>query len=102
MEYVIGLVSVSVLLWIIYQASGGAAIGGGDVKLMFATGLLLGWKKNILGFVIGCILGSVIHVIRMKVSKEGHALAMGPYLAAGVAALWGDELIRLYLQLVGF
>lgn len=103
-EYVIGLVSVSILLWIIYQASGGAAIGGGDVKLMFATGLLLGWKRNIFAFVLGCILGSVIHAIRMKVSKEGHQLAMGPYLAAGVAiaALWGDELIGMYLQLIGF
>ena len=33
---------------------------------------------------------------------DGHALAFGPYLAAGavVAMLWGDRLIELYLGLV--
>lgn len=103
-EYVIGFFSVSVFLWLLYMISGGAAIGGGDVKLMAVTGLLLGWKRNLLGFVLGCIIGSVIHLIRMKVSKEGRQLAMGPYLAVGtmIATLWGNELIRLYLKFVGF
>ena len=103
-EYLIGFISVSAFLWVLYMVSGGAAIGGGDVKLMAVTGLLLGWKRNLLGFVLGCIIGSVIHLIRMKISKEGRQLAMGPYLAVGtmIAALWGDELIRLYLKLVGF
>lgn len=104
LDYVIGLVCVSAVLAVIYYVSGGAAIGGGDVKLMAATGLVLGWQKNIFAFVAGCILGSVIHSIRMKVSKEGHQLAMGPYLAMGVAiaALWGNEFIKWYLGVMGF
>lgn len=58
---------------------------------MAVCGLLLGWKKIVLAFLIGCIAGSVIHIARMKVSKADHVLAMGPYLAAGVwiALLWG-------------
>lgn len=97
--YVIGLVSVSLFLEILLLASGGRAIGGGDVKLMGACGLLLGWKNILLAFLIGCILGSVIHLIRMKVSHEQHVLAMGPYLSAGIflAALFGNDLINLYL-----
>ncbi len=104
LDYLIGLISVSAVLYVLYIVSGGTAIGGGDVKLMAATGLLLGWKKNIFAFVLGCILGSVIHLIRMKVSKEGHQLAMGPYLAAGVAvsALWGDLFINWYIHIIGF
>lgn len=104
LEYVIGLISVSALLAILYYASGGVAIGGGDVKLMAATGLLLGWKKNLFAFVLGCILGSVIHIVRMKVSKEGHQLAMGPYLSAGVAiaTLWGDVFVDWYIHMIGF
>lgn len=96
--YVIGLVSVSVVLLIIFLISKGRGIGGGDVKLMAATGLLLGWKLNLLGFVIGCILGAIIHVIRMKVSKEGRTLAMGPYLSAGIAlsVFFGNEIITWY------
>ena len=85
----------------IYLVSGGSAIGGGDVKLMAVCGLLLGWELIIFAFLLGCIIGSVIHLIRMKVSGEGHVLAMGPYLSAGVAVavLWGNEFLQWYLGL---
>ena len=103
-EYVIGFFAVSVLLEIILVASKGRAIGGGDVKLMAAAGLLVGWKLIILAFFIGCILGSVIHIIRMKVSHAEHVLAMGPYLSAGVliSALWGTQFIDWYFGFLAF
>ena len=107
-EYAIGLVAVSLVLTIVYYGSQYffhvEAIGGGDVKLMAVTGLLLGWKRNVLAFLLGCIIGSVIHLVRMKVSKEDRVLALGPYLSAGVmlAALWGSEMISWYLGLLGF
>lgn len=96
--YVIGFFAVSFLLELLFLASKGRAIGGGDIKLMAAAGLLLGWKNIILAFAVGCILGAVIHVVRMKVSKADHVLAMGPYLSCGIliAALWGDSLINWY------
>ncbi len=102
--YVIGLIAVSMVLYLIYRVSKGTAIGGGDVRLMGATGLLLGWKLNILAFLLGCIIGSVIHLIRMRISKADHVLAMGPYLSAGVAlaVLWGDEFLTWYLGILGF
>lgn len=101
MSYVSGLLSVSVFLLILYYASGGRAIGGGDVKLMAACGLLIGWKLIILAFLLGCILGSVVHLARMRISGEGHMLAMGPYLSAGVAAaaLYGNQFLEWYLGL---
>ena len=104
LEYAIGLVAVSLVLYLIYRISNGAAIGGGDVRLMAATGLLLGWKRNVLAFLLGCIIGSVIHVARMKISKADHVLAMGPYLAVGVAiaVMWGNEMIAWYLGILGF
>ena len=99
LDYVIGAVSVSGFLLVLYYATKGRGIGGGDVKLMAAAGLFLGWRNCILSFVIGCVLGSVIHIIRMKVSKEDHVLAFGPYLAAGIfiACLWGDMIVDAYL-----
>ena len=98
LDYLIGLLAVSMVLAVLYYASGGRAIGGGDVKLMAACGLLLGWKLIILAFLIGCVLGAVIHVIRMKVSGEGRVLAMGPYLSLGVliSALWGEQMLNWY------
>lgn len=100
--HIIGAVCVSGFLGILYLLSKGRAIGGGDVKLMAACGLILGWQKIILAFLLGCIIGSVIHLIRMKRSGEGHVLAMGPYLSIGIAlaALWGDMWIRSYMALL--
>ncbi len=103
LSYGIGLLSVSVPLLLIYLVTKGRGIGGGDVKLMAAAGLLIGWKLNVLGFLLGCILGSVIHVCRMKLSGEGRTLAMGPYLAMGIAisVLWGEQMIAWYLSFMG-
>lgn len=100
-EYVIGLFAISIPLELILLISKGRAIGGGDVKLMAAAGVLLGWKKILLAMVLGSIIGSVLHMIRMKVSHAEHVLALGPYLAMGIllAALWGDQWISMYLQL---
>lgn len=99
LQYVIGLTAVSLFLYIIYVVSKGRAIGGGDVKLMAACGLLLGWKLSVVAFILGCVLGSVIHIARMKISGKDHMLAMGPYLSMGVmiAALWGDKILNWYL-----
>ena len=51
-EYVIGFFAVSVPLAALFYLSRGRAVGGGDVKLMAACGLLLGWKLSLLGFVL--------------------------------------------------
>ncbi len=101
--HLIGMACVSVPLYVLYRVSHGRAIGGGDIKLMAAAGLILGWQEILLAFFIGCVLGSVIHVIRMRVSGAGSVLALGPYLAAGIfiSALFGRDMIGWYLGLIG-
>ena len=102
LSHLAGMVCVSGFLGILYLISRGRAIGGGDIKLMFACGLILGWKQIILAFLLGCIIGSVIHLIRIRVQGEGHVLAMGPYLSAGIflTALWGNAWISWYISLL--
>ena len=102
-SYVIGFFAVSAVLYLIVIVSGGRAMGGGDVKLMATCGLLIGWKLIILSFLLGCILGSILHLIRMKVTNEGHELAMGPSLSMGVmiAVLFGNQMINWYLGILG-
>ena len=99
-DYLIGFFIVSGFLLILYTITKGRAIGGGDIKLMAVAGLLLGWQLIILSFFIGCVLGSVLHIIRMKVAGADRMLAMGPYLSAGlfIAMLWGGSLISWYLS----
>ena len=100
--YVIGMFSVILLFLLLWFLTGGNGLGMGDVKLMAAAGLLLGWQRILLAMIVGSVSGAIIHSIRMT-RGAGRKLAFGPYLAAGiwVAALVGDRLIGAYLGLFG-
>ena len=114
-EYVIGLIAVSGFLLLVDKVATpilakkhageelDSVIGDGDIKLMAATGLLLGWKLNFLALGIGCVAGSVIHLIRMKIKGSGAVLALGPYLSLGVyiTMICGEQLISWYLNMLG-
>ena len=95
----IGFFAVSTVLYLIILATKGRGIGGGDMKLMAVCGLFLGWKEVILAFLLGCMIGSVIHIIRMKVSKCDRVLALGPYLSVGIfiSMLWGNQWMTWYI-----
>lgn len=105
LDYLIGFCAISgfmlVALFIGRKIKGIDAFGGGDIKLMAFAGLLMGWKCIILAFIIGCILGAIIHSIRMRVSDKGNVLAFGPYLCMGImiALLFGERIINWYLCL---
>ena len=100
--YLIGMVSVGVVFLLLHIGTGGNGLGMGDVKLVAAAGLLLGWQKMLLAVLVGSLSGAVIHMIRMR-RGAGKKLAFGPYLAAGIwlSALVGGQLITAYLSLFG-
>lgn len=60
-------------------------IGGGDIKLMFALGLLLGYKKVMVGiylaFVISAIVSSSLLLLKLKNRKD--YIPFGPFLSIG-------------------
>lgn len=97
-SHLMGAVFVSGILFSLYCMTKGTAIGGGDIKLMAASGLLIGWKKITMALFIGCIIGSIIHLIRMKRYHLSHIFAMGPYLSMGIffAAIWGEKWIMSF------
>lgn len=101
LDYVIGFFAVSLFLLLLWLLTKGRGIGGGDIKLMAAAGLVLGWQLIITAFVFGCILGSILHLIRMKVSHKDHVLAFGPYLSMGIvlAMLYGEPFIQWYISI---
>ena len=103
-EHVIGFFAVSGPFLLIYLFTRGKGIGGGDIKLMAAAGLLLGWKGILLALAVGSVTGSVVHITLMKLKKKDRILAFGPYLATGIflAMLYGKELMEWYLRLCGF
>lgn len=76
------------------------AMGGGDVQLMAAAGLLLGWNV-IPAAMIGIILGAIMGII-IKVKTKLNIICFGPFLSVGIACgyLWGADIINAYLGLV--
>ena len=52
---------------------GREAMGGGDIKLLFLTGLFLGWKRNLLCLVTACVIGIVWGLLQKKTGRRrGH------------------------------
>lgn len=99
--YLIGMAAISVPFLIIVLVSKERAMGLGDVYLMAGIGLLVGWKQVLFATAIGCILGSIIHLIRMAVSKKKeHQLAFGPYLCLGtyIILLFGQIIVDWYTK----
>lgn len=99
----IGGFAVSVPFLLIAYISGGRAMGGGDIKLMAAAGLCLGWQLCLVALFLGAIIGSIVSVIQMigKQVNRKSQVPFGPYLAIGIVAagLAGDAILRFYLEL---
>ena len=76
------------------------AMGGGDIKLLFLTGLFLGWQKNLLCLLLACVVGILWGLVRAKRGQQGLPWGPGIALAAWCAALFGQNLIDWYLSLL--
>ena len=83
---IIGFFAISLPLYIIVCIVPDA-FGGGDIKMMAAIGLFLGWKGTVFAFVVGLILGGAYGaylLIAKKAEKTEH-FAFGPFLSFGIA-----------------
>lgn len=84
--------------------SNGRWMGGGDIKLAFLMGLILGPKQLLLAMVIGFDLAALVALplIALRVKKIKDHMAFGPFLVVGtiVAFLFGAAIITWYGNLV--
>ena len=75
------------------------AFGGGDIKLMVAAGLYLGWKYTLAGMVVGMLVAGIYGLYLIITKKLGpkSKLKLAPFLAYGLgaASLFGNLMIRL-------
>ncbi len=79
------------------------AFGGGDIKLMAAAGLFLGWKSTVISAVLAVFAAGAygLYIRMIKKAGRGQCFPFGPFLCAGMAAavLWGKELWEFWLKL---
>ncbi len=96
------------LLWVVREAffriRGIEGMGFGDVKMMAMVGAFLGLPLTLLTILLGSVVGSVIGltVIRFFGKSRNYELPFGTFLGMGaiLAAIYGDDLVRLYLDLM--
>jgi len=80
----------------------GEGMGGGDVKLGFLMGLVLGFPKILLALFFAFISGALVGVFLMALGKKKmkSMLPFGPFLICGflLSFFWGSEIISWYWE----
>lgn len=95
------LTTIFILVEKIFQKE---VIGGGDLKLILATSLFLGWQLMLLGIFIGSFIACMIEIplSRNEKLRENHQLPFGPYLVGGflISLFIGLNIIEWYLSIL--
>lgn len=80
------------------------AFGGGDIKLMAACGLMLGWRLVLFAMFAAVLMGGCAGIFLLASGRKGRAdhFAFGPFLCAGciAALLCGDPILAWYRELL--
>lgn len=86
-ERVLGMFVVSVPMLLAALLSPGG-FGGGDIKLMAAAGLFLGWEGNVLAAVLGIFAGGIwgLYLLLFKRADRRDVFPFGPCLCGGMLA----------------
>ena len=83
----------------------GRAMGGGDIKLAAAMGLILGAEGTavamLVAFNVAAVVGLVMIISRLKARSD--QIPFGPYLVGGtiIAFLYGRDIVAWYLKING-
>ena len=87
------------------MVSRGRAMGGGDIKLALAMGLLLGLKGTALAMLVAFNSAAIVGIALMAMKRRGRKdqIPFGPFLVAGtvVAFLFGQDLVMWYFRANG-
>lgn len=85
--------------------SKGRAMGGGDIKLAFAMGLILGLQATMVAMLVAFNVAAIVGIALIIRRKKGRRdqIPFGPYLVGGtvVAYLFGRSMVEWYLHLNG-
>jgi leader peptidase (prepilin peptidase)/N-methyltransferase len=101
----IGALSGFLLFLFLFFVTRGRGMGLGDVKLVFALGIVFGWPDVLLISTIAFIIGACFGLVQIfrGVYRMKSFLPFGPFLAIAsfVSFFWGEFLIRTYCSFFG-
>ncbi len=97
--------AVGAVFYALAVFSRGRAMGGGDIKLVFLMGLLLGLKSTALALILAFDVGALVGIMLIATHIKGRRdrIPFGPFLVGGtiVAFLYGQPIVSWYLHLNG-
>ncbi|TWT26265.1 A24 family peptidase [Planomicrobium sp. CPCC 101110] len=97
------VVGFSLLLLIAVLSKGG--MGGGDVKLFFAIGLVVGTMGTFMTLFFASLIGAVVGIIQLRVTKQGRKtpIPFGPSIAVGalIVYFYGFNILDWYMDFMG-
>jgi leader peptidase (prepilin peptidase)/N-methyltransferase len=104
----LGALAGSGLLWFVaegyFRIRGREGMGLGDVKMMAAVGAFLGIKRALMTVFAGSLLGSVIGIFLIAISKKDrdYELPFGTFLGAGalLVVFFGSPALHWYESLL--
>lgn len=101
---IIGIFTVSLPMFLLTLLIDNA-FGGGDIKLSFVCGFLLGWKLMLLAWFLAVLSGGIhgILVKYIRKNRDTSHIPFGQYICVGVfvSILWGTAIIDGYLSIWG-
>jgi leader peptidase (prepilin peptidase)/N-methyltransferase len=94
--FVVGGAALFITGWVGGKCFGKEVMGGGDIKLSAALGLLLGWQIILEGLMLGFILGALVAIglILAGRLKRKSPLPFGPFICAGCLLVIFFEKLR--------
>jgi leader peptidase (prepilin peptidase)/N-methyltransferase len=107
-DSLLGAVVGSGLLWLVaegyFRLRGREGMGLGDVKMMAAVGAFFGLKRTLMTVLAGSLLGSVIGIALIAISKKerDYELPFGTFLGAGalLVLFFGTPALQWYQSLM--
>lgn len=99
---VIGAFSYGFFMLLLFVLSSGKWIGGGDVKLAFLIGAIVGFPGVLATFFITYIGGALVALVLIGVSKKkfGDKIPFGTFMTVGAVLSFfiADAMIKWYVQ----
>lgn len=100
----LGGLIVGGFFYLLFVFSKGKWIGGGDVKLGFLLGLLVGWNQAYFLLLFAYVLGALVAVPMVLFGKKGmkSKIPFGPFLVTSslIVLLFGEKMVELYRVIV--
>ncbi|ETP68906.1 prepilin peptidase [Planococcus glaciei CHR43] len=96
-------VGFGILLLIAIVSKGG--MGGGDIKLFFVIGLVLGTSGTLLTLFFASLIGAIAGIVQLRILNKDRKtpVPFGPSIAVGavITYFWGDALLKWYMNFWG-